>query len=279
MALLQKAYLGATPLFRDVAWYEDVSAIPVDASSVVTATADTTAHTKGAWIELIASTSGNASYIIIECGVDTNATDTATLLDIGTGASGSEAGLISNVAVGSAARTSIRAAFAFGVPIKIPSGTRLSARIQSIVTGGKTGTIVIRTFNMGDYGSAPTAVDVIGVNTATSQGTAMSGSSGTYVEITASTANDYRGIVIVPSASSNNLASTNAEFILAKGAASSEVALGRTIVSYVNTEQVGMTAFYPPIVGGLVPAGTRLSVAHDFSSGPTVYDITLIGIR
>jgi hypothetical protein len=279
MALLQKAYLGATPLFKERSWYEDVSAIPVNASSVVTVTANTSAHTKGAWTELIASTSGNASYIIIECGVDASIVDTATLLDIGTGASGSETGLISNVAVGSAARMTIRAAFAFGVPIKIPSGTRLSARIQSIVTGGKTGTIVIRTFNMGDYGSAPTAVDVIGVNTATSQGTAMSGSSGTYVEITASTANDYRGIVIVPSASSNNIGTISTEFILAKGAASSEVELGRTIVSYVNTEQVGMNSFYPPIIGGFIPSGTRLSVAHDIALGPGAYDVTLIGIR
>lgn len=280
MALLQKGYLGATPLFRNRSWFEEVSAKPVDVSSAVTVTADSSAHTKGSWVELIASTSANASYVIIDVGgIGVTNTDTATLLDIGTGASGSETALIGNVAVGSATSSALRPAFAFGVPIKIASGTRLSARIQSIVTGGKTGTVTIRTFDMGDYAHAPTAVDVIGVSTATSQGTAMSGSSGTYVQVTASTNNAYKAIVLVPSMSGTTSANLAVEYTVGVGASGLEAEIGRAIAAYPNTEEMGMTSRFPAIMAASVPSGSRLAVKHDIAASPTVYDVTLIGIR
>jgi N-acetylmuramoyl-L-alanine amidase len=91
MALLQKAYLGATPLFKEKSWFEDMSQVPINDSGDITVTADTAAHTKGAWVELVASTSANASFLIVEVvGLFSAGTDTATLVDIGTGASGAE---------------------------------------------------------------------------------------------------------------------------------------------------------------------------------------------
>jgi hypothetical protein len=50
MALLQKAYLGATPLFRNEAWFEESYDL-INNSGLVTVTADPSAHTKGAWSE------------------------------------------------------------------------------------------------------------------------------------------------------------------------------------------------------------------------------------
>jgi hypothetical protein len=278
MALLQKAYLGATPLWREVAWYEEVSAKPVTVSSAVTVTANSSAHTKGAWSELIASTSANVSYIVIDADASTVNTDTATLIDIGAGASGAETALISNVAIGGAERSATRASFGFGVPIKIASGTRLSARIQSVVTGGKTASIIVRTFDMGDYANAPTSVDVIGTSTATSEGTPMSGSSGTWVQVTASTARSYKAVVVVPSASSSNMGNIAVEYVLGTGASGSEVEIGRATAHYTGNEEAGTTTFYPPIVGTAITSGTRLAVKHDIATGPGSYDITLIGI-
>jgi hypothetical protein len=279
MALLQKAYLGATPLFREQSWFEEVSANPVDVSSTVTVTADTAAHTKGAWSELVASTSASTTYIIVEVGgIAANATDTATLLDIGTGASGSEVALLANIAVGGAALAVARPAFAFGVPIKIASGTRLSARIQSVVTGGKTGTVLVRTFDMGDYAYAPASVDVMGSSTATSDGTPMSGSSGTYVQITASTSRAYKAIVCVPSSSSTNVNNAIVEFTVGVGASSSEVEVGRVNAHFLSTEEMGMATRYPTIMAANIPASSRIAVKHNASSGPGGCDVTLIGI-
>ena len=279
MALLQKGYLGATPLFRNRSWFEEVSAKPINVSSAVTVTANSSAHTKGAWSELVASTSGNASYIIVEVsGIATSATDTATLIDIGTGASGSEAALLENIAAGSANIAASRPSFAFGVPIKVASGTRLSARIQSVVTGGKTGTILVRTFDMGDYAHAPSSVDVIGTSTATSAGTAMSGASGTYVQITASTSRAYKALVCVPSASAANSGQIEVEFTAGFGASGSEAEIGRVIANFLSTEETGMTTRYPAIMAANIPASSRIAVKHNIAATPGNYDLTLIGI-
>jgi hypothetical protein len=279
MALLQKAYLGATPLFRNTSFFDGANGVPINASSIVTITANSSAHTKGAWSQLIASTSAQASFIIIDAGdVSTSATNTATLLDIGTGASGSETALIENVAIGSAIRSAIRAPFAFGVPIQIPSGVRLSARIQSVVTGGKTATIRIFTFDLGDYAAAPTSVDVIGTDTATSTGTAMSGASGTWTQVIASTTRAYRAVVAVPSASDATVAGITIQFTVGKGAAASETEIGRVLGQFSDIETAGMGVL-PTLIPASVASGTRLAVRHDVATGVSgPYDITLIGI-
>lgn len=281
MPLITKAYLGSTKLFREKSWFEDMSQKPVNDSGAVTVTANTSAHTKGSWTELIASTSANASYLLIEVsGVAAIGADTATLLDIATGGSGSEVVLIGDIAVGSAATAAgTQPSFTFGVPIKVASGARLSARIQSVVTGGKTATVQISTFDMGDYSYAPTAVDVIGTSTATSVGTAMSGSSGTWVQITASTSNAYRAVVVVPSASAIALATIIPEFRLGTGASGAESEVGRMFAAYTNAETAGILARTSALITGSIPSGTRLSVRHTIAASPGNYDVTLIGIR
>jgi hypothetical protein len=280
MALLQKGYLGATPLFRNTSWFEGTSSKPINESGSVTVTADNNAHTKGAWVELISSTSANGSYIVIQVSsVGTSGVDTSALLDIGTGASGSETSLISDVAVGGAsASVATIGQLAFGVPIKIVSGTRLSARIQSVVTGGRQMTVNVWIFDMGDYAVAPTSVDVLGTSTGTSAGTAMSGASGTWVQIVASTSRAYRAVVLIPSTSTNAAASIITEFRLGTGASGSESEVGRTFANFTISEQAATNTRLPALIAGAIPSGARLSVRHDIASGPTVYDVTLIGI-
>ena len=283
MALLQKGYLGATPLFKERSWFEDMSQVPINDSGDVTVTADNAAHTKGAWIELVASTSANASFIIVEVsGIAASGADTATLVDVGTGASGSETALIPNVGVGAAnSNTQGLATLAFGIPIKIASGTRLSARIQSVVAGPPAKSAVVRvlTFDMGDYAYAPTSVDVIGTSTATSVGTALSGASGTWVEIIASTTNAYKGVVIVPSSSATATGNIRVEYRLGTGASGAETARGRMFGTFTTAEGVGILPRTSPLITAQIPSGTRLSVRHDIASTSGNYDITLIGIR
>jgi hypothetical protein len=279
MPLLQKGYLGSTPLFKERSWFQDVSAKPVSQSSTVTITADATAHVKGGWSQLIASTAGNSSYMIVEVGGNgTSATNTASLLDIGTGASGSETAIISNVGIGGAIAGAGRAVFAFGVPIKIASGTRIAARFQSII-GGDTATVLVTVFDMGDYAYAPTAIDTIGADTANSQGTAMSGASGTWVQMTASTANAYKGFVIVPSISDATIENRRIDYTLGSGASGSEVEIGTTAFQTLDAEVCGMEAKYPPIFGANTSAGTRLAIKHNIPANPTRYDAIVLGIR
>jgi hypothetical protein len=279
MALLRKAYLGATPLFKDVDWFEDAYTL-VDNGSLVTVTADTAAHTKGSYSELIASTSANAGLLVLMVqDISVASTNTATLIDVATGASGSEAAIISNLAVGGALTTTGPTGVAVSVPLKIPSGTRISARIQSVVTGGKTATAQVFLFDVGgDYATAPTSVDVIGGNTANSQGISFSGASGTWVQATASTSQAYRAVAIVPSMHSTGIATIAPQLELGVGASGSEQVFGATVASYNNSEAVQSSPPYLSLFGRNIPAGSRLAVRHDIATSPTVYGFTLIGI-
>jgi hypothetical protein len=279
MALLQKAYLGATPLFRNTAFFEDDQLVPVNTAGPVTVTANSSAHTKGAWAEVIASTSANASYLVLVVrDIGASATDTATLIDLATGASGSESAFASNIAVGGASGTA-SLGINIPTPFQIPSGTRISARIQSVVTGGKTASVFAYLFDAGDYAAAPTSLDAIGTFTATSKGIEFSGSSGTWVEATASTAQAYRGVIFVPSIHSGSIFG-NAEYTctIGVGAAGSEVEIGSSNVGTTSSELVSSSYPYTALFGRSIPAGSRLAVKHTLVSNPDRYGFTLIGI-
>lgn len=282
MALLQKAYLGATPLWRQINWYEDGSPLLVNASSAVTLTADTAAHTKGAWSQIIASTSANVSFVWVRVSsVNTTGANTATLIDLGTGASGSEVAFASNIAVGGASGVNAATlqAVIFGIPVKIASGTRIAARIQSVVTGGKTGAVEIFATDTGDYATTPTTVDVIGTDTATSQGTSFSGASGTWVEGIASTSQAYRAVAVVLSVHDANIGNfNNATFEVGAGASGSEVAFGSLRYNFNADERLGITAPFTFLFGRNIPSGSRLAVKHPITVNPERYGFTLIGI-
>jgi hypothetical protein len=283
MALLQKAYLGATPLFRNEDWFEDGAANIVNTSGSTTLTANSSAHTKGNYTQLIASTSADASFLVVALdNFNTASTNTASLLDIATGASGSETNIATNVAVGGAGQainTYSALSVLVGFPIKIPSGTRLSARIQSVVTGGKTGRAIAFLIDAGDYATAPTSVDVIGTDAATSKGTEFSGSSGTWVEAIASTAQSYRAVALVCSLHDSDSANnTSLVFDVGIGASGSEVAFGQARFAINSNEVVSNLAPFSYLFGRSIPAGSRLAVKHPFTSSPSKYGFCLIGI-
>jgi hypothetical protein len=273
MALLQKAYLGATPLFRNLVWYE-MSARKFITIASGTCTANTAAHTKGAYQQLIASTGADATWLQIEfSGFNTATVNTASLVDIAIGASGSEVVIASNIAVGGAAGVIVN------VPLQVPAASRLSARIQSVVTGGKTGAVVIRVIDAGDYADTPTSVDVIGTSTADSQGTSFSGASGTWVEGIASTAQAYRAVALVMSMHDNDIATiSNSIAEIGVGAAGNEVSFANhRWTAGVNEFIATATPFMDPH-GRAIPAGSRLAVKHAITANPSKYGFCLIGI-
>jgi hypothetical protein len=280
MALLQKAYLGATPLFRNEDWFEQSSYTLVNSTAEVSLTANTSAHTKGSYAELIASTSADAGLLVLMVqDVSTSGANTATLIDIATGASGSETVIIPNLAVGSALTTTGPTGVVVAVPLKIASGTRLSARIQSVVTGGKTAVVQVFLLDAGgDSATAPTSVDVITGDTATSQGISFSGASGTWVQAIASTSRAYRAVAVVPSAHNATLAAITATFEVGVGAAGSEVGFGSIIVAYGTNESALSIPPYLSLFGRNIPAGSRLAVKHNIAATPDRYGFCLIGI-
>jgi hypothetical protein len=260
-------------------WFEDASPKIISFGIGVTVTANATANTKGSWTQLIASSSGNTSSIVVSAaGVGATATNTATLLDIGIGASGSETVIIGDVAVGASGSTGQGVNNSFGIPFKIASGTRISARIQSVVAGGKTASISAFLMDLGNYDTAPTSVDVIGADTANSKGISFSGASGSWNEAVASTSRNYRAVCCVLSAHNSDMAGITIAWDVGIGASGSEVVFGNGRAAVGSNELLSNATPYNYLFGTKIPAGSRLAVRHNIAANPDRYGFTLIGV-
>lgn len=247
------------------AWFENFSTIESSTGSA-TVTANSTAHTKGSWVQIIASNSEETSAVLlVVSGVSTAATDTATLVDIGVGSSGSETVIAENIAIGGNANV------AQLIPLRVPSGSRIAARIQSKVSGGKTATVALRTHQVGNIGSVPFSVDVLGTSTVTSEGTPLTTS---YTEVVASTSKDYRAICIVESLSTTTASNAAIDITVGVGVSGSEVEICKKIVGTNTSEQIISFAQALPVSGVYVPAGSRLAAKTSTSA----CDVTIIGV-
>lgn len=244
------------------------------------ATASATAHAKGAWLQLIASTSADAGLLMIRAeSVATAATETSMLLDVGVGAAGNETPIMENLAIGGAQVSSGASnGLLAPLPVRIPSGSRISCRIQALIPSD-TCTVVATLFAINARQMLPTSVDVIGTSTSSSRGTAFAGALSSWTEITASTSQRYRGLFLVPSVIGTDIVSFTDDLEIAVGAAGSEVEVGRVYVDYRNTEAVfhGCPFFYAPIACD-IPAGSRLAVKTPVSANPDRYGVCLVGI-
>jgi hypothetical protein len=262
-------------------WYSSLAG-PELHDVTVTPTANTSANTKGAWTEVVASTSATTTAIaVIVGGVQSSSANTATLVDVGVGASGSEQVVAANIAVGGAVRLATRDLSGLWVllPVAVAAGSRVAVRIQSVVTGGKTASVQCRLFQWGTDFGVPTIVDVLGTSTATSQGASFSGASGTFTEVVASTATAYTAIGMVPSTHNSSILSIAGYLEVAIGAAGSEVVFGVVECFFWNQEGVSSSmSGTSPLFARNVPAGSRLSVRHNIAANPDRYGVTLIGI-
>ena len=275
MALLQKGYLGATPLWRDIAWFQQDRFVGVTAGAQNVSTAST-AHVKGPWTQIIASTPANSSLLILRVnGPSLAGSNGAALLDIGFGASTAEVVKIADIAIGGATDNIV-----ITIPFQVPSGTRIAARAQSALTS-RTFRCDPFLYDLGDYSTAPTSVDVITTDTATSKGIEFSGASGSWTLAIASTSRAYRGVCLVPSvhdANSANILSTTLD--VGVGASGSEVSFGTYRLDWLNSEQVRTQTPVHNLFGrgSVIPAGSRLSVKHNIAADPSKYGFCLIGI-
>ena len=257
-------------------WFEDASPNIINIGSGAPV-GNATINTKGSWSQIIASSSSNTSFIFFSVTNITSATtNTATLLDIGTGASGSETVIIGDVAVG-ASGSAGGTTNTFGVPFKIPSGTRISARIQSVVAS-KNSSISAFLMDLGNYDTAPTSVDVIGADTANSKGISFSGASGSWTEAIASTSRAYRAVCCVLSSHNSDIAGITITWDVGIGASGSEVAFGSGRASTNTAEALSAATPYNYLFGRKIPAGSRLAVRHNIAANPDRYGFTLIGV-
>ena len=249
-------------------------------SGSATVTADATAHVKGAWVELIASNSIETSCLnLYVSAIGVSNTLTATLLDIGVGSSGNEVAVIENIAVGGA-NPNFSSGLQIRLPIRIFAGDRISARIQSVVTGGKTAGVSATTLKIGETFAVPTSLDVLGADTSTSQGIRLSSTAGAYVEIVSSTTKIYNALIPVPSFFLGaNALSNGGDLIVGVGASGSEIERNDRFQASYNTIEQVTSVLFPNIFldDTPVPSGQRLAVKSNIASQDRL-GVVIIGV-
>lgn len=253
-----------------VGWASDFSAAtPVGAvgGTSTTVTASSSAHTFGAWTQIYASTAYDVAVIVVQVGTNTGGQASGSVVEIGVGASGAESA-IARYACGSHAMW-------VAIPVRVAAGSRISARLQSVVTGGKTGAVWMSLIpQIGDFAS-PSSTDAYGVNLATSRGVSLPASN-VWAEITASTTRAYRALSFTLSASNDTQVGAAVIAEIATGASGSETSIGGFRCRSSANEAITLDSPVPFLYVGDVPAGTRLAVRQN--SAQTYFDACVIGI-
>lgn len=246
-----------------------------DASTAIstTVTGSASAHTKGAWSQVIASTGGDVNEIVLwsTAAIAVSGSDSSTLLDIGIGGSGSETVIVPDLNLGGTA-----AGHLIRVPVFIPGGSRVSLRLQSAITSKTYAASVALIGGAGWGRRAPTRrATTYGANSATSGGVTIddpgaSNTDGAWTEITSSTTTPARWLLPFLSGPVGNAAwtSTNGLADVAIGASGSEVIIAEHIPTSANAaEQLLYPALVLPVS---LPAGTRIAMRHRQATGTGV---------
>lgn len=249
----------------------------------VNMTSDASAHTKGAYVEVIASTGGEVDRLLILSGASSSSTvNSSALMDIAVGAAGSEVVVIPDVFIGYAP-----AALWWDIPIAIPSGARISARYQSARTSTNCAIQVVALKRSNEAIQRPASYTVsIGTDTSTSQGvtlTSGAGSKGAYAELTSSCPVSLQGVQIgIGQASSTNASSGTIRVDIAVGAAGSETVIIPDVQALgANTENIARNINAPFFWPVRIPHGARIAARASNSAGSGAaynVDVSLVGI-
>ena len=248
-------------------------------NKLTTVTASGTAHTKGSWVELDASTSQDASFINVGCSnTAVSGTDTGMLVDIGIGGSGSEVVLIPNILAGwqpTGASANASKQRNSGFPVFIPAGSRLSARCQAVIVSD-TVDVGVRllgspnSFNQDQWQGG--CVVTYGADTGNSRGTVVTSTTphtkGSWVEITGSTTQPHSALALSAAGHTSMFLSLQGALLdIGFGAAASEqILISNIYLQQINTEQMFIQDSEIGLlnIGRTLPVGTRLAARVQF---------------
>jgi hypothetical protein len=246
-------------------------------------TSDTVAHTlPAAYTELIASTAFDSDWVNIWFnGNNVANTRTDSLVNIYVGAGSSEQLLIPNLLAGWTFDFPSPVVKSYGFPLRIPAGSRLSARHQSVRTSQAVSCMVELLGGGAGLHWAGTRVEAVGAVAGSSQGTAVTAggaSEGTLTSIGTST---YDWGFVLPGIGGNTTdTSMNAGNIvcdLGSGASTTIPGLEQ-FNSYTNSSE-GASPI--PSAGGRfchVPAATTLYLRAQTSAVAEAQDWIIYGV-
>lgn len=254
---------GGFPMGFEICGVQDVGTV-TGSTDGTTITAAGTTNTKGSWSQLVAATTTDIVYAMIEL-TSTQGASRQFLVDIGVGGSGSEQPICTNLFLN--VRSSGRYYVKYPVPLSIPAASRVSARCQCSAAN-LTCTAKITGWD-GAFPSLEGAagVDMVGISTSSSAGTSITPSASANAkglfssgQLIASTARDYMGFV--PHISGGTTADIYLVDFGIGGSGSEQVILSNLHAPGDSAPQLCTYGFFPiPI-----PAGSRLSARNQASA-------------
>jgi len=250
--------------------------------------AGTPAHTKNStYTELIASTAFTAYMIqIMFSNVVGSGADTSMLVDLAIGGAGSESVIIPDLNAGFAANVAGGASVGgqkYIFPLKIPSGSRLSATAQSVIASDDVRVSVWLWGKPNRPMWAGQTVTAYGVNAAASKGVDValgtSAAEGSFTEITSSTTRAHRFLALgIGAAADLGVAATAPGFIdVGVGAATESVIASNMPFSLGTGEDISFP--FPMSVWADVAASQRIAVRGSWTAaGAQSIDAIVYGV-
>lgn len=245
------------------------------------------ANTKGSYTELLSAanntinTAHTCVVMTMRGGVANNA---FYLLDVAIGGAGSEVVIFPNLLLSTTTVTSGGLSFVYDLPIGIPTGQRISARVQASIAGADAELVLIRSPASFSSPQPAGVLEAIGADTSGTGGVTVARSTagvfGSYVEMIASTARNYRGFIVAAIRNSGSYSSaTSITFNLAVGSAGNEeIILDGWQLLQSNTE--GMWGTTTPFIGVSIAAGQRLAIqaASNLNNSDADLDYIIYGV-
>lgn len=251
-------------------------------SKPTTVTNSGTPNTKGAYVQLTASSAADTSGICVIAS-NRDLTAGAMLVDVAVGAAASEKIIIPDIPCTGTSVT-VQAIATPIFPVTIPAGSRISVRTQSTTASDASLAAVMLVDNsrMGRSGGSMDSYGVISATTLTTSidSGAVLNTKGSYTQITASTTNDLCGFAFCISGL-NTTSNVGAHFLV-------DVAIGG---AGAETVIVGNWWFYhggthlPPWAPWFdmdIPAGTRIAVraqSTTTTAADRTFGFSLHGLR
>jgi hypothetical protein len=225
-------------------------------------TAAATAHTKGAYAQIIASTAHAAKGFLVQLGNASAGVDYS--VDIAIGGAGSEIIIVADLLAGSGTGSIARQG-AYFIPIPIPAGTRVSARCQATTLSSA---LRAKVHLLGDLpgGMEPFGKCVrYGFVSATTQGTtidpgATANTKGAWTQLVAATTYAIKALWF----DTSNLVQvtrTSADWLLdlGIGGAGAELVIAPNFHIEASTTDDTLVHGPSPLLPVSIPAGSRLS--------------------
>lgn len=241
-------------------------------------TANASANTKGSWAQVSSAVPFDVHAVWISLGgMGSDFQTTGALVDIGIGASGSEAVIIPNLLCSlNCGSSSTTPGGQFGgvmVPCYIPKGQRLAIRCQAS-TGGRSVSLITNLIGRGFKGErARGRCYAYGPNTATSRAVGLtipSSGSTAWTQLTAGTSafHSFLMLAFAPDFITYDVDLTLAVAVGAAGSESAIWTLNQVIRPQANANQQVSVSNWHALPLNLA-AGTRLSTRLTFNAGTT----------